>query len=307
MDTSQINFANPKIKFAEDKNLPTLRDMWHEIFGDNSDFIDIYFNGLIKHNQTLIWEEGGEIAAMLYMWNYQFSYDGTAIPCYYLAGLGTLPKYRKRGIMSQLIKESNRVMKYRKIPISILVPAEKSLFDYYAQFGYVKVFEKGEFIQDIYNDLLSLETIEERFERFNSIFNSQRFIMLKTFDDFKRIWRDLELSSNRGRTNLGGMLRIDDKGSVLKVFARSNQEFYAKIRITDIQKNQSDIFEIKNGNVKCIKHNSLTDNQNTENELYTVSMSELTKLLFMGGEIENALMQKLQFPKIESVLNFMLE
>ena len=78
----------------------------------------------------------GKICAALYMIIYDIPQEGVSLPVSYLYALATKKEYQGRGIMSNLMERSLDLSRGRGHTLSVLVPAEPSLADYYRRFGY---------------------------------------------------------------------------------------------------------------------------------------------------------------------------
>lgn len=130
------------IQIANNKHTDELRSMWKICFGDTDEYIDFVFDNKYKPENTLVYFEGDTAVASLQMLPYTIRFYGQVIPFYYLAGLCTLPQCRGKGYMGRLMEESFKLMQLRSIALTILVPADGWLFDYYAKYGFETVFDK---------------------------------------------------------------------------------------------------------------------------------------------------------------------
>lgn len=108
-------------------DIPTLKAMWHNIFGDEMSDIDKFFQILFVNKNTLIWKDRDEVASMLYMLPYEHNV--------YLYALATLPQYRGCGIMTTLINEACKIAEEQDAKSVFLIPA-KGMETYYEQFGF---------------------------------------------------------------------------------------------------------------------------------------------------------------------------
>lgn len=98
------------IQFANEHTMPLVRLMWKTCFGDADDFLDILFKYKYRNENTLIYFDGDKAVASLQMLPYTMTFYGEEIPFAYLAGLCTLPEYRRRGYMDQLIHRAHYVI-----------------------------------------------------------------------------------------------------------------------------------------------------------------------------------------------------
>ena len=108
-------------------DIPQLKVLWQDIFGDDTKDIDEFFKTLFVHKNTLIWKSNDKVVSMLYMLPYEHNI--------YLYALATLPDYRGRGIMKKLINEACEIAKKHGAKAVFLIPAT-GMEAYYEQFGF---------------------------------------------------------------------------------------------------------------------------------------------------------------------------
>jgi len=117
-------------------------ELWRLCFDDTEEFIRFYFEKKYREENALVSrnEQGVAIAA-LQMLPYPMTFAGRRIMTGYISGACTHPLARNRGIMTGLLREAFYVMRERKIPASILIPASEWLYGYYGKMGYATVFD----------------------------------------------------------------------------------------------------------------------------------------------------------------------
>lgn len=219
------------IAFANKETTPLVRRMWKICFKDTDEFMDLYFSQKYKEENTLIYFEGGKAVASLQMLPYSITFYGETIPFAYLSGLCTLPEYRRRGYMDQLIHEAHRVIEQRKIPLAILIPAEDSLYGFYERYEYEQVFEKDNEVIPLKQILEDNADIRDAYQAFNAIYSHLDFCIQKSEADFRAIIDDCILEHNSEKSNLSGMARIISPLPLLQFYAKQNQEKEFKIKI----------------------------------------------------------------------------
>ena len=196
------------ITFANEHTRPAVRRMWKTCFDDSDAFIDLYFSEKYKDENTLVYIEDNQVIASLQMLPYSFTFYGECIPIYYFSGGCTLPEFRNRGFMEKLFNASFEVMRERKIPLSILIPSNENLYQYYEKFGYEKVFEKDDAeipLKEIWEK--SNGDLDVAYQAFKQFFKDKNFCIQKTKADFQVIIKDAELDGFPPKTNLSGMAR----------------------------------------------------------------------------------------------------
>ena len=200
------------VKFANEHTCTAVRRMWKICFGDTDEFIDLYFSEKYKNENTLVYMQGNDVVASLQMLPYWFTFYGVEIPIAYISGACTLPAFRGKGLMGKLLIEAFSLMQKRNIPLSVLIPAEKWLYDYYSGYGYEKVFDEDDVeipLKEIWEK--SNGDLDVAYQTFNQLFKDKNFCIQKTKDDFRTIIKDAELEGFPKKTNLSGMMRVIDE------------------------------------------------------------------------------------------------
>ncbi len=121
------------MRFADKNDVLKIRRLWDIAFGEEKEFNDYFFKNVFKAEYTLIMEEKGEIISMAQMLPYNIKGIGQVS---YIYGAVTSPYYRGQGCMAKLLEYSFELDKKMGRAASVLIPAEKSLFDYYKKIGY---------------------------------------------------------------------------------------------------------------------------------------------------------------------------
>jgi predicted acetyltransferase len=124
------------IKYSSAQWISKLQDMWQSVFHDSKQYVDLYFKYIYTDENTLIDEEDGTLAAMLYMVPYDIRLQRQKYKAMYLYALATHADYRKQGRMEQLINQAVQIAKERGVDYIFLVPASDALFNYYRKFEF---------------------------------------------------------------------------------------------------------------------------------------------------------------------------
>lgn len=279
------------IKLASYEDKPLVYEMWKAVFEDTDEYMDLFFTDKYKPENTLIYFENGVAAASLQMQLYYITFYGQKIPFYYLVGLCTLPQYRRRGYMEQLIDRSHQIMAERGIPLSILVPAEDWLFGFYNRYGYEQVFEKDEEnipIKTIFDQYPDIHDAYKAFDKFQKT----DFTVQKSFEDFCTIAKDYCFDSCPPKYNLSAMARVINTEYLLSVYASANTTCKFSIEVND--------------SIYCIADGKCCRVEDVETDL-RVDFRMLVRLLF--GYKTNELSEELSliFPLHHPKINLMLE
>lgn len=115
-------------------------ELWRLCFEDTEEFIRFYFDRKYKDENTLVYRENGRLLSCLQMLPYPMTFAGTEIRASYISGACTHPSIRGKGAMKQLLAEAFGKMLSSGVGVSVLIPQESWLFDYYRKSGYVTSF-----------------------------------------------------------------------------------------------------------------------------------------------------------------------
>ena len=124
------------ISYGKTEWIPQMKALWHQTFGDDEQYLEAFFSKIYQDENTLVYVLDKKVAAILFMIPYQYRHDGTEEEAVYLYALATAPKYRGQTIMTRLIHKSIEISRQRGYAAMILIPSEKTLFNYYSRFGF---------------------------------------------------------------------------------------------------------------------------------------------------------------------------
>ncbi|MGI6073972.1 MAG: GNAT family N-acetyltransferase [Fermentimonas sp.] len=289
------------IMFADELTRHQVWSMWKKVFGDSDEYMNIYFRDKYADENTLLFMDGDKAVSSLQMLDYYFTFHGNEIPVYYLSGLCTLPEYRGRGYMKQLILKSFEVAAERKVPLVILVPQEEWLIDFYDKYGFVHTFEKSDAPLLSVKDILINNDgdLEKAYYEFDKHFNLSDMTVQKSFEDFLTIEEELRLFGYPNVTNLTGMSRIIDLEHLLMLFANTYRDKEFDINVEDeFIGSNSGFFRVNDGVVSKLSKQQGAD---------TINIRKITQLLLgfnLEGESEHF---RAVFPQKNPQMNMMLE
>lgn len=221
------------ITYANNTQKDEIVSLWRTCFPDDTDaFIRLYFEQKYRCEQTLVYSIDGRIVSSLQMLPYSMNCFGVRIKAAYLSGVATLPAYRAKGYMKQLLNFAFDEMKKNGTVISVLIPQEDWLINYYRRFGYVAVFEHQQLNVEVGscsdNSIkvfpVSKESIDKTFAYFDGKLMSHPHCILHDYDDYKVIMKDCR----------------DSGGDV--VFATNGDDISGICFITDQRGNVSDLW-----------------------------------------------------------------
>lgn len=110
-----------------------LSSLWQSVFDEDEYVTNLFFENVYGICQNPIIEEDGKILSSAFL-----------VPCavekykgFYVYCALTHCEHRGKGLMAKVLSKSDEILKKTGYDFLLLVPAEKSLFDYYERFGYV--------------------------------------------------------------------------------------------------------------------------------------------------------------------------
>ncbi len=121
---------------GDSKYIPELAKLWQEVFSDSEEYIKIFFDNLYCETECFVKIVNSKIVSVLYLIEGQIKYKGEVFNGRYLYAAATKNDYRKQGIMAELINEAIDYVKKANLDFICLLPANESLYNYYAKFGF---------------------------------------------------------------------------------------------------------------------------------------------------------------------------
>lgn len=113
--------------------IPFLRSIWREAFGDTEEFLDVFERTAFSVDRCRCVTVDGEVVAALYWFDCQ--YMGRRIA--YLYAIATAKAYRGQGICHKLMEDTHRHLEGLGYEGAILVPSKRELFEFYKGIGYL--------------------------------------------------------------------------------------------------------------------------------------------------------------------------
>ncbi|MDR1201016.1 MAG: GNAT family N-acetyltransferase [Tannerellaceae bacterium] len=205
------------VTLAQEYQKNDIIHIWNECFpGDSPEFIDLYFTKKYKSENTLVYLLEDKIASCLQILPYEMKYCGDVCPMFYISGAATLPEYRNRGLMKELLLHAFQEMKNRGALFTTLIPQEEWLAGYYQKYGYTPCFD---YITlwitrkiSVFDDLMFVTTLKthelkEAYDYYQKQSEKHAIFVQKSFDDFTILCE--ELKQRRGGEIY--LCRRDDK------------------------------------------------------------------------------------------------
>lgn len=118
------------------KDIPRLKEIWKEVFGDSDSYINLYFREKFNPEKTFVFRSKETITSALYYSDVSLSDNNSTVKAAYICGISTISTERGKGQASLLINECINELKENNYDIAFLIPASPSLFKFYKKFGF---------------------------------------------------------------------------------------------------------------------------------------------------------------------------
>lgn len=121
-----------KIDKPHKSQLPALRMLWKEAFGDTEEFLNNFFSTAFSAERCRCVMIDGELAAALYWFDCLYMDK----PVAYLYAVATAKQFRGQGTCRKLMEDTHRHLTQLGYEGAILVPGDVGLFRLYENMGY---------------------------------------------------------------------------------------------------------------------------------------------------------------------------
>lgn len=156
---SGLTKDSSEVRLAKIGEIVRQKEIWKLCFGDQDSYIDFYYANRYKEEETLLLLHEGEIAAMLTMIPVKtVALDNRSFNTAMLYAIATDPRYQNRGLATQLMEGSNSYLRANKQELSVLVPAENWLFEFYRRQGY----QDGFYLREVLLTRDQIDSLEIR-------------------------------------------------------------------------------------------------------------------------------------------------
>ncbi len=125
----------------ECEQIPQLRSLWKQAFGDSDAFLDAFFSVGFSFDRSLCITEQGTVAAALYWFDCLCCGQKVA----YVYAVATERSFQGRGLCHALMEKLHALLAERGYTGAILVPGNTRLFRFYETMGYHVFGGKSEF------------------------------------------------------------------------------------------------------------------------------------------------------------------
>ncbi len=122
------------IDAATREDIPALRRLWKEAFGDTDAFLDLFFSTGFSPARCRTVKEGDSLLGALY-W-FDCLWEGKRLA--YLYAVATAKAFRGQGVCARLMADTHRHLQSLGFSGAVLVPGSNSLFKMYEHLGYAR-------------------------------------------------------------------------------------------------------------------------------------------------------------------------
>ena len=113
-------------------DVPALRALWRQAFGDEDSFLDLFFGIAYAPNRARCLRLEGRITSALYWFDCELDSHRIA----YVYAVATDSEYRGRGLCRALMENTHKHLADLGYSSAILVPGSEELFGFYRALGY---------------------------------------------------------------------------------------------------------------------------------------------------------------------------
>lgn len=122
------------IDVATREDVPALRRLWKEAFGDTDAFLDLFFSAGFSPARCRTVREGDTLLGALY-W-FDCLWEGKRLA--YLYAVATANAFRGQGVCARLMADTHRHLRSLGFSGAVLVPGSDALFNMYEKLGYAR-------------------------------------------------------------------------------------------------------------------------------------------------------------------------
>lgn len=130
-----------KFDYPAPSQIPQLRSLWKEAFGDSDEFLDVFFSTAFSSRRCRCAREGDRILGALYWFDITCQEKKMA----YLYAVATGKESRGRGVCRALMADTAEILRDSGYHGALLVPQNDGLFEMYGKMGYLPATALDEF------------------------------------------------------------------------------------------------------------------------------------------------------------------
>lgn len=129
-----------KVRTVRPEEKKDIMHMWDVVFHESDAYMELYFKRKFRPELCIAAEEEGSLVSSLEILSYPFMFHRILSASGYLSGVATLPQWRGKGLMGEILAEAFRYQRQLGHLVSTLIPASDTLYDLYTRYGFVTAF-----------------------------------------------------------------------------------------------------------------------------------------------------------------------
>lgn len=120
------------IDMPKETQIPALRSLWQQAFGDTEEFLDRFFSMAFAPERSRCVTVEDSLVSALYWFDCNWGEKKVA----YVYAVATDEAFQGKGYCRSLLEDTHRQLKQQGYAGGVLVPGEESLFRFYEKSGY---------------------------------------------------------------------------------------------------------------------------------------------------------------------------
>ena len=130
------------IRYLEKNEKLNIRSIYEQCFQDSKEYTDYYMNNCLKNNFVAVDEEDGEIIGAVHLIPKTVTTGKLKTNVFYIYGVSTLEKYRRKGVMKSIFKYILSDMYEDMEAFTYLIPSDETNAMIYRKLGFEYVMDK---------------------------------------------------------------------------------------------------------------------------------------------------------------------
>lgn len=139
----------PEFYRPQNDDTCALKCLYSMCFDERQEAVEYLFDNLLSFSNAYAARVDNKIVSALYLLPCEVAFNSRNLKAHYLMGASTHPNHRGKGIMGKLIEYALEDAKSYGDKVSVLEPADRSLYGYYSQFGYQEAYGSAVFEYDV--------------------------------------------------------------------------------------------------------------------------------------------------------------
>ena len=172
------------------EDIPQLKKIWRDTFGDPMHFIDWYFDHRFFPDHSACACDGDQIVSVCHTMPTHINIRGKSIPCALLNGVATLPEYRGKGFMKQVITYLYEILSPMGFCLMPNTPADVRIYEPCGHYpsipmAEIKRAEKRKMPEELFSGEI-LDNLPAMYTLYQRIAPSWSGMILRTEEEFSR-------------------------------------------------------------------------------------------------------------------------